>query len=174
MLYIMPRFGRKGQGKAMKKGSLSVQDKKLLAQVQGDLPVSLTPFAQIAQKAGWNEERLLKRIRGFVRRGVIRRFGAILRHQKAGYQGNAMAVWKVREDQVPRVSRQMASFPAVSHCYLRTPLPEWPFTLYTMIHGRNEEDCRRVAGKISRKTGIQHYRLLFSRREHKKSSMTYF
>jgi DNA-binding Lrp family transcriptional regulator len=158
----------------MKKEKLSVRDKRLLAQIQGDLPVCLTPFAQVASKAGWKEEGLLRRVRGFVRRGMIRRFGAILRHQKAGYQGNAMAVWKVRENQVPRVSRQMASFPGVSHCYLRTPLPEWPFNLYTMIHGRSEEDCRRIAGGISRKTGVRQYRLLFSRREHKKSSMTYF
>jgi siroheme decarboxylase len=158
----------------MKKEKLSAKDKKLLAQIQRDLPVSLTPFAQVARRAGWKEEKLLRRVRGFVRRGMIRRFGAILRHQKAGYQGNAMAVWKVDKDQVPRASRQMASIPAVSHCYLRTPLPEWPFNLYTMIHGRSEEDCRRIAARISQKTGLRHYRLLFSRREHKKSSMIYF
>ena len=158
----------------MKKEKLSVKDKRLLAQIQGDLPVSLDPFAEVARRAGWEEEELLLRIRGFVHRGMIRRFGAILRHQKAGYQGNAMAVWKVREDQVSRASRQMSSFPAVSHCYLRPPLPEWPYNLYTMIHGRSEKDCRRIAGRISRKTGLRNYRLLFSRREHKKSSMTYF
>ena len=170
----MPRSRGKDRERAMKKEKLSVQDKRLLAQIQGDLPLSLAPFAEVARRAGWKEERLLPRIRGFIHRGMIRRFGAILRHQKAGYQGNAMAVWKVREDQVSRASRQVASFPAVSHCYLRTPLPEWPYNLYTMIHGRSEADCRRIAGRISRETGLRHYRLLFSRREHKKSSMTYF
>lgn len=174
MVKIIPRPGRKDRGRAMKREKLSVKDKRLLTQIQGDLPVSLTPFAQIAWRAGWKEEKLLRRVRGFLRRGMIRRFGAILRHQKAGYRGNAMAVWKVEEGQVSRASREMASFPAVSHCYLRTPLPEWPFNLYTMIHGRSEEDCRRIAVRISRKTGLGHYRLLFSRREHKKSSMTYF
>lgn len=161
--------GMKGRGV-----KISAKDKKLLGKVQGDLPLSLTPFAEVAKESGWKEEILLRRIRGFIRRGLIRRFGAILRHQKAGYRGNAMAVWKVREEQVPRVNRQVASFPAVSHCYLRTPLPEWPFNLYTMIHGRSEGDCRRIAGRISVKTGLSQYRLLFSRREHKKSSMTYF
>jgi DNA-binding Lrp family transcriptional regulator len=171
MLYIVWQSGR---GKKMKKEKISAKDKKLLGEIQGDLTLCLTPFGGMARKAGWKEEDLLRRIRGFIRRGMIRRFGAILRHQKAGYQGNAMAVWKVREDQVSRVSRMVASFAAVSHCYLRTPLPEWPFNLYTMIHGRNEEDCRRIAGRISRRTGLRHYRLLFSRREHKKSSMAYF
>jgi len=158
----------------MKREKLSSRDKRLLGQIQGDLPLVLTPFAQVGRKAGWKDEILLRRVRGFVRRGLIRRFGAILRHQKAGYQGNAMAVWKVREDQIPRVSREVVSFPAVSHCYLRSPVPEWPFNLYTMIHGRDEEDCRRIAGEIAKKTGIRNYRLLFSKREHKKSSMTYF
>jgi DNA-binding Lrp family transcriptional regulator len=105
---------------------------------------------------------------------MIRRFGAILRHQQAGYRGNAMAVWKVEEDQILRVSRLVVAFSAVSHCYLRAPVPEWPYNLYTMIHGRDEEDCRRIAGEIAGKTGVRNYRLLFSKREHKKSSMTYF
>jgi len=105
---------------------------------------------------------------------MIRRFGAILRHQKAGYRGNAMAVWKVEEDQIQRVGQIMASFSAISHCYQRSPLPKWPFNLYTMIHGRTEKDCRLLAQKISKETGLKDYRLLFSKREHKKSSMRYF
>ena len=152
----------------------STKDKMLLAQIQGDLPLSTSPFAIIARKAGWDEEELLRRIRVFIRRGMIRRFGAILRHQKAGYRGNAMVVWRVPEDQVLRVSRAMVSFPTVSHCYLRVPHPNWPFNLYTMVHGQSERDCRRAARVISQKTGIKNYRLLFSRREHKKSSMAYF
>jgi len=157
-----------------KRERLSRGDQRLLAQIQGDLPLGPTPFADVGRKAGWEEELLLRRVRGFIRRGLIRRFGAILRHQKAGYRGNAMAVWKVREDQIPRVSREVASFPAVSHCYLRAPAPEWPYNLYTMIHGQDEEACRRMAAQIAKKTGVRNYRLLFSKREHKKSSMTYF
>jgi siroheme decarboxylase len=158
----------------MKKEKLSPKDKQLLGQIQGDLPLSLTPFVQVARNAGWKEKVLLRRVRGFVRGGIIRRFGAILRHQKAGYEGNAMVVWKVPEEQVARVSHAMASFPPVSHCYLRPPFPDWPFNLYTMVHGKGGKHCRRIAQEISKKTGIKDYRLLFSKREHKKSSMTYF
>jgi DNA-binding Lrp family transcriptional regulator len=153
---------------------LTAKDQRLLAQIQGNLPLCASPFAAIAHRVGWEEKDLLGRIRLFMRRGMIRRFGAILRHQKAGYQGNAMVVWKVPEDQVPRVSRAMVSSPAVSHCYLRVAHPEWPFNLYTMIHGPSETDCRRMARQISRKTGIKGYRILFSKREYKKSSMAYF
>ena len=153
---------------------LSKEDKKLFRQIQGDLPISLTPFESLAGRIGWDEKRLLQRIQFFIHMGMIRRFGAILRHKKAGYQGNAMVVWKVPEDQITQFSQVVTSCPAVSHCYLRSPLPEWAFNLYTMVHGRSEKDCLLSVKEISRKTGQRDYQLLFSRREHKKSSMRYF
>ena len=153
---------------------LSVEDKKLIRLIQGDLLVSRTPFEPLAQQLGWEEKELLQRVHDFRRLGLIRRFGAILRHQIAGYRGNAMVVWKVPEDQIFPVSRTMVSFAAVSHCYLRPSLPDWPFNLYTMVHGRSEKDCRLEAQKISKAIGVKEYRLLFSKREHKKSSMRYF
>lgn len=153
---------------------LDPQDKKLVSQIQGDIPSGPTPFAELARRLEMKEEEVLRRVRRLVRRGVIRRFGAILRHQKAGYQGNAMVVWRVPEGRTSELGEAMASFSAVSHCYLRPAVPEWPYNLYTMIHGRSAEDCRQVVKRISRATGIRNYRLLFSRREHKKSSMRYF
>lgn len=153
---------------------LSRGDKRLLAQIQGDLPLCVSPFAVIGKKTGWDENDALRRIRQFIRCGTIRRFGAILRHQKAGYRGNAMVVWTVPEERVNKVSRIMTSFPRVSHCYLRSTHPSWPFNIYTMVHGRNEKECLQTARQISKRTGIQDYRVLFSRREHKKSSMEYF
>ncbi len=155
-------------------GRLSRRDERLLAQIQGDLPLCLSPFAAIGEKTGRDENDALRRIRQFIRRGTIRRFGAILRHQKAGYRGNAMVVWRVPEEEVSNVSRIMTSFPRVSHCYLRSTHPRWPFNIYTMVHGRNEKECLQTARQISKRTGIQDYRVLFSRREHKKSSMEYF
>ncbi len=158
----------------MKPRKFSTEDTQLIRQIQGDLPLSLTPFYAVARRLGWEEEEVLKRVRSFIRRRWVRRLGAILRHQKAGYHGNAMVVWRVPEDQIPRVARTMIAFPAVSHCYLRPALPHWPFNLYTMVHGTTARDCRRIAEKISRKTGLKTYRFLFSKREHKKSSMKYY
>ncbi|MFH1757699.1 MAG: Lrp/AsnC family transcriptional regulator [Pseudomonadota bacterium] len=152
----------------------SAEDKKLIRKIQGDLPLSFTPFASVARQLGWEEKEVLKRVRRFIRRGRIRRFGAILRHQKAGYQGNAMVVWKVPENQISRITRAMIAFPAVSHCYLRPSVPQWPFNLYTMVHGPGARDCRLIAQQLSKETGLKDYQLLFSKREHKKSSMRYF
>jgi siroheme decarboxylase len=153
---------------------LSAEEKKIIRMIQGDLPLAPAPFAGLAKKAGIEEKEFLKKVRGFMRRGLIRRFGAILRHQIAGYRGNAMAVWRVPEAETIRIARKLAAFPAVSHCYLRPEHPGWPYNIYTMIHGKNRRDCRATAEKMARATGISRYRLLFSEREHKKSSMNYF
>ncbi len=153
---------------------ISAQDKRIIRQIQGDLPFTPTPFETVARRLGIAEKEVLQRVRGLKRRGIIRRFGAILRHEQAGYQGNAMAVWNVAEDKLEETGRIMASFSAVTHCYVRSAVPQWPYNLYTMLHGRTPEHCRLLAKKIAARTGIPEYRLLFSRREHKKSSMRYF
>ena len=109
-----------------------------------------------------------------VQRGVIRRFGATLRHQKSGFGANAMTAWLVDEARMDDVGAIMASFKEVSHCYRRDPTPDWKYNLYTMIHGKDEAHCRRTAEKMAAKAGVETYVLLFSRRELKKTSMTYF
>ena len=105
---------------------------------------------------------------------MIRRFGATLRHQKSGFAANAMTAWQVDEARIEAVGEIMASFRAVSHCYRRDPADGWPYNLYTMIHGKSEEDCRETARQMSAASGVETYQLLFSRRELKKISMTYF
>jgi len=85
-----------------------------------------------------------------------------------------MIAWKVDEERIDEVGELMASFRQVSHCYRRDPKDEWPYNLYTMIHGNNEESCRKTARMLSEKASIGTYTLLFSRRELKKTSMEYF
>jgi DNA-binding Lrp family transcriptional regulator len=149
-------------------------EKRIVALIQGDMPVMARPYAQIAAELGIDEQQLIESLKDLVRRGVIRRFGATLRHQKSGYAANAMTAWLVEEDRIEAVGRIMASFKEVSHCYRRDPTDEWKFNLYTMIHGKDEAHCRRTAEKIAARTDVRQYQLLFSRRELKKTSMKYF
>lgn len=149
-------------------------EKKVIASIQGNIPIVPQPYRVLADSIGISEETLIETLRALTERGVIRRFGATLRHQKSGFQANAMTAWKVDEDRIEAVGRIMASFRAVSHCYRRDPAEDWPYNLYTMIHGKDEADCRRIARKMAEKSGVETYTLLFSRRELKKISMTYF
>jgi DNA-binding Lrp family transcriptional regulator len=153
---------------------LDKRDKAIIQWLQGDLPLKEAPYREIADSLGITEEEAIERIKTFLERGYLRRIGAVLYHQKAGFKANAMVVWRVSPDQVERVGKIMASFAEVSHCYERSTPPKWPYNLFTMIHGRNKDQCQKVAETISRKTGIKEYRLLFSTRELKKISMSYF
>jgi len=148
-------------------------DRNIIRRVCGDIGHSPRPFREMAEELGLDEADLLVRLRSYKQDGVLRRFGAILRHQKAGYVANGMSVWNVPDGDVARVGEQMASFREVSHCYERPRLPDWPYNLFGMIHGHSEDECRAVAARIALQIGIDDYRVLFSRREFKKTSMVY-
>jgi DNA-binding Lrp family transcriptional regulator len=149
-------------------------EKKIMAAIQGDIPISERPYGTIAQNLGITEKVLLETLQDLCDRGVIRRFGATLRHQKSGFSANAMVAWQVDKERIDAVGEIMAAFKEVSHCYRRRPAENWPYNLYTMIHARDRASCRDVARRISEKTEVQDFTLLFSRKEFKKTSMTYF
>ncbi|MCP4689512.1 MAG: Lrp/AsnC family transcriptional regulator [Desulfobacterales bacterium] len=153
---------------------LSELEKKIIASIQGDIAVTERPYKPLAEKLGISEEDFLDNLKRLRDRGVIRRFGATLRHQKSGYASNAMVAWKVEEDRVLKVGPKMAAFKEVSHCYRRDPTEKWPYNLYTMVHANSEEACRETARRMSEEAGVDTYTLLFSRHELKKISMKYF
>ncbi len=155
-------------------GMLNELEKKVIAAIQGDIPIVARPYEAIAIDLGITEELLLKTVASLRDRGIMRRFGATLRHQKAGFDANAMTAWQVDETRILEVGRVMASFKEVSHCYRRNPTAQWPYNLYTMIHGSSEEACHATAEKMARKTGVATYKLLTSLKELKKTSMKYF
>jgi DNA-binding Lrp family transcriptional regulator len=149
-------------------------DKKVIQLVQGDLPLDPKPFALLAEQLGITEHEFIARIRSLKEKGVIRRFGATLRHQEAGFSSNAMVAWNVPEERVKEVGKILAGFREVTHCYQRSAEPHWPYNVYTMIHGDNREECHALARRMSEKVGVEAYVLLFSEKEFKKTSMQYF
>ncbi len=149
-------------------------EKKIIALLQTDIPVVQRPFLEMATAVGITEDQFLAVLRDLDDRGFIRRFGATLKHQKSGFKANAMVAWKVDESRVEQAGNIMAEFQEITHCYRRNPAPGWPYNLYTMVHAANESECRSIVGKIARAVGENEYELLFSRKELKKTSMTYF
>ena len=153
---------------------LSKLEKRIIASIQEDIAVTERPYLEIANKLGVAEDTLLETLQSLCDRGIIRRYGATLRHQKTGFTANAMAAWQVDEDRIDEVGSKMASFREVSHCYRRNPTSRWPYNLYTMIHASDEAACRQTAQRMSEATSVENYSLLFSRKELKKTSMVYF
>jgi DNA-binding Lrp family transcriptional regulator len=159
--------------------SLDDGEKSLARLLQGDLPDVEAPFEAIAghlrsQGVEVDEAWVLGRTRAWTGAGVIRRFGAAIKHHRTGFTSNAMGVWDCPEAEIERVGAIMAGFAEVSHCYQRPRRATWPHDLYTMIHGRSHEECEDVAERIRVATGLPPARLLYSVREFKKASMRYF
>lgn len=153
---------------------LSPLEIRAIKELQEDLPLVAKPFASMAERLELKEEELLEIARMFIKRGQMRRFAAVLHHRKAGFGANTMAVWVVPEERIEEVGKQMATFKAVSHCYQRPVYPDWPYSLFTMIHGHDVQECQKVAEAISEKTGIRQYDMLYSTKEYKKTRVKYF
>lgn len=154
--------------------ALSELEKRVVRELQEGLPLVSRPFAVLAGRLGLSEAQLLREIAVLKEKGIIRRFGAAVRHQDLGFVHNAMVVWSVPEDRVEEVGRIMAGFKEVSHCYERATAPGWPYNLFTMLHGTDEGRCRDLAGRLALAAGVDGFRLLYSTAELKKSSMKYF
>ncbi len=151
------------------------KEQAILRIVQKNIPDSLTPFADIAEEVGASEEEVLSLLTHMKDSGAIRRFGASIKHQRTGWTHNAMVAWIVSPEEVDTVGVKAAEHPRISHCYYRpSPYPEWPYTFYTMIHGRSEQDCLDVIEDLRNSTILEQYEILTSIKELKKISMTYF
>lgn len=153
---------------------LTEKEIELIRRCQQNIPLSHDPFGDIARELQVEEEWLYATLRRWKENKTLRRFTAILYHQNAGYNANGMSVWQVPERRIVEVGKKMAAFPEVSHCYHRPALPNWPYNVYGMLHGKSKEEVEQIAEMISKKIGISEYTILFSVREFKKSSMQYF
>lgn len=153
----------------------SAADRAILKIAQKNIPHSLTPYADMATEAGVSEDYALDLLRELAQSGAIRRFGATLRHQRAGFGANAMVAWVATREQADICGPIAASHVAISHAYFRPSFaPDWPYTLYTMIHGREEAECMDTVNWLLAHWPLRDYAILRTKRELKKISMTYF
>jgi DNA-binding Lrp family transcriptional regulator len=150
------------------------EDVAVIRATQGPMPVVAEPFAPAAERLGTDQEEVLRRLESLKERKALRRVAAILFHRRAGFSANGMGVWKVPEDRVLEIGRQMAATRGISHCYERPTYPDWPYALFTMAHGRSKEECDAVLASIAEKTGIGERATLYSSTEYKKVRMLYF
>ena len=142
--------------------------------LQEDIPLTERPYQVIGKASGFSEERLFELMNLFESKGYFRRFAGILHHRKAGFSANAMVVWNVPEEKQDEVGGKMAEFPQVSHCHKRPVFPDWPYSLYTMVHGAKAEDCEKIIQKITQAAGDWPRKSLYSTKEYKKVRLKYF
>jgi DNA-binding Lrp family transcriptional regulator len=142
--------------------------------VQEDLPLVERPFAAQAAELGCSEDDVLGLLASFKDRKLMRRFAAVMNHRTAGFKANAMGVWAVPDDRLDEIGPAMAGFALVSHCYRRPTYPDWPYSVFTMVHGKHSRDCETTIAAIREETGVDDYALLWSIKEYKKTRVRYF
>ncbi|HWD11345.1 MAG TPA: Lrp/AsnC family transcriptional regulator [Solirubrobacteraceae bacterium] len=149
-------------------------DIAVIRALQGDMPVVEEPYARAAAALGMPQERLLDHLARMQERGLLRRVAAILYHRRAGFSANGMGVWQVPDEQIFEIGCRMAAVRGVSHCYQRPTYGDWPYSVFTMAHGRSKEECDAVLDAIAEQTGIHERATLYSSTEFKKVRLQYF
>ena len=158
-------------------GPLTAKEIEFVRIMQRDLALVPSPFVAVAEELGLSFTEAAAMHQRFLTTGRMRRFAAVLHHRKAGFGANAMGVWAGPTDDpeaLRRMGETMAGFRAVSHCYQRPSYPEWPYNLFTMVHGKSEEECEQALAAIEQATGITDRHSLYSTKEFKKVRVRYF
>lgn len=158
-------------------GPLTDKEIAFVRVMQRDLALVPEPFVAVADELAMPFDEAAAMHQRFLTTGRMRRFAAVLHHRKAGFGANAMGVWAGPADDpdaLRRLGETMAGFRAVSHCYQRPSYPEWPYNLFTMVHGKSEQECEQTLSAIAEATGITNRHALYSTQEFKKVRVRYF
>jgi len=153
---------------------LTDEERKIIRVCQEDMPIVHRPWAAAADALGMTEAALIDRLRTMYDDGILRRFGAVLRHQEAGFEANGMACWRVPDERIEEVGEALAADRRVSHCYWRPTFPDWPYPLFSMVHCETREQVAEIVADLARNVGVSDYEILWSAREFKKERVKYF
>jgi DNA-binding Lrp family transcriptional regulator len=151
-------------------------DIAVIRALQGPMDVVDRPYDEAAAEVGMTTAELLAHLEGMVERKILRRVAAILFHRRAGFSANGMGVWKVDPADVPETGGRMAAVRGISHCYERPTYEDWPYSVFTMAHGRSKEECDAVLQSIADEHDLHDSdrAVLYSSTEFKKVRLRYF
>jgi DNA-binding Lrp family transcriptional regulator len=150
------------------------RERSAIRLLQTPMPLTRAPWRELVAASEWAVDDLLAEAERLGQLGWLRRVSGLIRHTLAGARANLLAAWDVDEDRIDEVGQSAARISAVSHCYRRPGGPDWPYTLYTMIHGRGEEDVRSVIRRIGKEPGVRSCAELPTVREVKKQRVKLF
>lgn len=155
---------------------LNDTDKSLITALARGLPLVPDPYAEIGRRVGLSEADVMAAIKRLSEEGLIKRFGVVVRHHELGYRHNAMVVWDIPDDKVADIGKCFSKFDFVTLCYQRPRrLPDWPYNLFCMVHGRERQAVLDQVEELAKKCGVDHprYDVLFSGRRFKQRGAVY-
>ena len=145
-------------------------DLELLRVAQDGLELTERPYRVWGEGLGISEEEVIVRLQALEDEGIVRRFAATIGHRALGILANALIAWRVPPERVDEAGSIYAEAEEVTHCYERATAEDWPYNIYTMVHSRSREECLQIAARLSERSGISEYIVLFSEKEYKKIS----
>jgi DNA-binding Lrp family transcriptional regulator len=166
--------GHEETGGSESREQLTEREIEYVRLLQRDLPLAPRPFELLGRQSGLAGDDLLSAARQFQKRQQLRRYSAIVQPRKSTFSASAMGVWAVPERDADGVGERMAGHRAVSQCYLRPTYQDWPYNLFTIVHGRSVDECESVLNELADETGIRERQALFPMKEFKKSRIAYF
>lgn len=151
-------------------------DKQILLEISDDLNLSKDLFGEISSKVGISKDELLKRLQNMQEQGILKRIAPIIKHYNTEYIINAMVVWIIEEYTKQQVESLIKNYEHISHVYERKSGEDWPYNFYTMIHGQSTEEIVKIVGYLSKDLGSDTYKILYTKRQWKKTSpdMNYY
>ena len=153
---------------------LDAIDRAIVRATQAGLPLCAQPYHAVAERVGVDPDEVMARMRRMLAAGIIRRIGAVPNHYRLGYRANGMSVWDVPDEQITELGRRVGALPFVSHCYRRPRrLPEWPYNLFAMVHGRTRDEVEAQVAEIAALLGdaARRHDVLYSTRILKKTGL---
>ena len=148
----------------------------LIEVISQGLPLTSHPYAAIAQQLNCSEAQVIEGINRIIMRGDMKRFGVVVRHRKLGYRANGMVVWDIPDARVTEIGHCIGQYSFVTLCYQRPRrLPEWPYNLFSMIHGQDRDAVIEQVDFIVRQCGLGNinHEILFSNRCFKQRGASY-
>lgn len=155
---------------------VSPEYRQLRSLLEQGLPLTPRPWQSLARACGLSEDEVIACVRLWRDEGLIKRTGLVVRHRNLGIQANAMVVWDVPDESVQLVGQRLAEEPAVTLCYQRPRrLPDWPWNLFSMIHGTRRDQVRDQLTAIRARQGLESlaYQVLFSTRAYRQCGGRY-
>lgn len=152
------------------------EDRALIKAVEAGLPVVSRPYAEIAKQLGTTEQDVMLRLQQLINNGAIKRYGIVVRHKELGYTANGMVVWDVPDNRVEEIGLCIGKYACVTLSYRRPRrLPQWPYNLFTMVHGSSREEVSKKVEEIVQSCGLQdiNHTILFSTRRFKQRGASY-
>lgn len=155
---------------------LSADDRRLVRLIEHGIPITARPYAEIAEQLGMSEPQVVARIQALIHNGAIKRYGVVVRHHELGYKANGMVVWDIPDEVVSETGRCIGQYDCVTLSYHRPRcLPDWPYNLFTMVHGQNREQVIAQVNMIVQQCHLQDidHIILFSTRRFKQRGAQY-